>query len=57
MPDFETFVARHSESGVQALVEQMERYEGTRPAVGSTLEERWEALMSNSRSIEMNAAA
>ena len=57
MLNFESFVARHGEFGVQALLERIERYEGTRPETGSSLEERWEAVMSNSRPVEKSAAA
>ena len=45
MPNFESFVARHGEFGVQALLERIEHYEGIWPAIGTSLEERWKALM------------
>jgi hypothetical protein len=45
MPNFETYVARLGEFGVQALVERLERYEGIRAQIGISLEERWSALM------------
>lgn len=45
MLNFESLVARHSEFGVQALIEQMERYDGVRIRSDASLEERWEALM------------
>ncbi len=45
MPNFESFVARHGEFGVQALLERIERYEGIWPVTGASLEERWNALM------------
>jgi hypothetical protein len=45
MPNFDSFVARHSEFGVQALVERIERYEGIRPIYGASLEERWNVVM------------
>ncbi len=56
MPNFESFVARHGEFSVQALLERIERYEGVRSAAGASLEDRWEALMANSRAAEMGAA-
>jgi hypothetical protein len=45
MPNFDDFVVRHGEFGVQALVERIERYEGIRPIYGASLEERWNAVM------------
>ena len=48
MPDFYIFVSRHSESMVQALIEQIERREGIRANDDGALlplEERWNALM------------
>lgn len=45
MPDFDKYVARHGEFGVQALIERLERYEGIRARIGISLEERWNALM------------
>lgn len=45
MLDFEKFVNRHGEHGVQALVEWLERSEGVRASCISTLEERWNGLM------------
>ena len=47
MPNFETYVMRHGEYGAQALVEQIERYEGIRARIALPLEERWNALMSD----------
>ncbi len=46
MLDFETYVARLGEHGVQAIVERLERYEGVKAAAIS-LEDRWNALMAN----------
>lgn len=45
MLDFDKYVARHGEFGVQALIERIERYEGIRASIGISLEERWNALM------------
>lgn len=50
MPDFESYVARHGEFGVQALLERIERYDGVRAAIGASLEERWAAVMENTAS-------
>lgn len=45
MPKFHDFMMRHGESGVQALVESVERYEGVKAMTGVSLEERWNAVM------------
>jgi hypothetical protein len=45
MLDFDKYVARHGEFGVQAIIERLERYEGIRGQVGHCLETRWVALM------------
>ena len=47
MLDFDTYVARHGEFGVQALIERLERYEGIRTSaeLALSLEERWNAVM------------
>ena len=45
MATFEKFIARHGECGVQAILEQIERYEAVWPAVGASVEERWKALV------------
>ena len=45
MPDFETFLMRHSEFVVQTIVEQIERNEGICASLEKSLEERWNALM------------
>jgi len=47
MPNFETYVARHGEFGVQAIIERLERYEGIRSNAIISLEDRWHALMGN----------
>ena len=46
MLDFQLYMMRYGEFGVQALIERLERYEGIR-ASGEPLEERWNALMQN----------
>ena len=45
MPTFETYVTRHGEFGVQALLEKLARYDGVRFGVDVSLEERWKILM------------
>jgi hypothetical protein len=47
MLDFEQYVARLGEFGVQALIERLERYEGIRVSIDMSLETRWVALMGN----------
>ena len=48
MLDFNTYLARHGEFGVQAIVERLERYEGIRSGLlVASLEDRWNALMGN----------
>ena len=56
MPNYDSFVARHGELGVQALLERIERYEGVRSAADASLEERWEALVMKSRPAETRVA-
>jgi hypothetical protein len=51
MPNFETYVARHGEFGVQALIERWERYEGIRTSISTSLEARWVAFMGNDNSL------
>jgi hypothetical protein len=45
MNDFEQYLARHGEFGVQAIIERWERYEGIRCDVGVSLKDRWLVLM------------
>jgi hypothetical protein len=46
MPNFDHYVARHGEFGVQDIIERIERYEGiNNKAVAISLEERWNSLM------------
>lgn len=44
-PDYETYLARHGESGVQDIIEKIERREGISPNREVPLEERWSAIM------------
>lgn len=57
MSDFDSFIARHGEFGVQSLVERIERYEGIKPAFGSSLEERWDAAMQGPGAADRRMAA
>lgn len=45
MLEFETFVARHGEVAAQALIENIERFEGVRSDKIIPLEQRWQVLM------------
>jgi hypothetical protein len=47
MLDFNMYLARHGEVGVQTIIEQIERREGIASSVETalTLEERWNAVM------------
>jgi hypothetical protein len=42
---FETFMSRHGEHGVQAILENWERYRGIRRCDPMPLERRWEVFM------------
>jgi hypothetical protein len=57
MPTFQSFIARHGEFAVQALIERIERYDGMRSADGSSLEERWKAVMGSRSSADQSMAA
>lgn len=45
MLDFDKYVARHGEFAIQAIIENLERYESLRSNVTASLEDRWNALM------------
>lgn len=45
MLDFNQFVSRHGEFGVQAILERLERYEGVRHNEPLDLQTRWNAIM------------
>jgi len=45
MLDFDRYLMRHGEFGVQAIIEQIERTEGVRHNRIIPLEDRWAALM------------
>jgi hypothetical protein len=57
MLNYETFVCRHGEFAVQALIERMERYEGVSPRIGALLEERWIDVMEMGRKTPAQAMA
>jgi hypothetical protein len=56
MLNFEQYLARYNEFGVQAIIENLERYEGIRANITISLEERWNALMQDSPSQQRLAA-
>jgi len=45
MLQFDQFVARHGEIVAQAVLENLERFEGVRSNTAIPLEQRWERLM------------
>ena len=45
MPQYHEFLARHGESAVQAILDNLEYVEGMRSEKIMSLEERWERLM------------
>ena len=49
MPHFDQFVERHGEIFTQAILENLERAEGTRTeqVMALSLEQRWHRLMNN----------
>ena len=47
MLDFEAYVSRHGEPGMQALIERLERSAGIRAVVTISLQDRWNAVMGN----------
>jgi hypothetical protein len=57
MLNFDTYVARHGEYGVQAIVEGIERREGIRFASTVSLQERWDALMIKNASFDARMVA
>jgi hypothetical protein len=50
MPDFETYLARHGEFAIQAIIERLERDDGVSVHQSASLEERWNTLMQDSPS-------
>lgn len=47
MPEYNQFMMRHGEYGVQDLIERLERYEGVVANSTLPLEQRWMALESS----------
>lgn len=47
MLDFDAYLSRHGEFGVQAIIERIERAEGIRACISVSLEDRWNAIMGN----------
>lgn len=47
MLDFNAYLSRHGEHGVQAIVERIERFEGIRANTSALLEDRWNFVMNN----------
>lgn len=45
MLEFDIFVARHGEVAAQALIENVERFEGKRSDIIIPLEQRWQVVM------------
>lgn len=45
MLHFDQFTARHGEAVAQALLENLERFEGVRADTTASLEDRWQRLM------------
>ena len=45
MLDFNEFLMRHGETGVQFIIEQIERLEGITARKQDTLEQRWTLVM------------
>ena len=48
MLDYQKYLMRFGEYGVQSLIEQIERVERVRSLEGQSLEERWNTLMQSS---------
>jgi len=44
-PDFNTYLMRFGESGVQAIIENIEHYEGIASVPTMPLEKRWQSVM------------
>jgi hypothetical protein len=57
MLNFESFVARHGEFGVEAIIEHVERREGRRWWPGASLQDRWDAMMDKCAVADANRAA
>lgn len=49
MPEFDKYMMRHGEHVIQDWIERMERYEGIVANTNLPLEQRWMALVQDSR--------
>ncbi len=56
MLQFDQFVARHGEIAAQALLENLERFEGIRSNTAVPVKLRWEKLVTSAPAIEAIAA-
>jgi len=57
MLDFNKYILRYGECGVQDIIERLERAEGIKPLLGSSLEHRWDTLMQIDYSLQRKEAA
>jgi len=57
MEMFETFRSKHGEHGVQALLENWERFQGIKHTAPLTLERRWEMFISETTHNQASIAA
>jgi hypothetical protein len=57
MLNFESWIARHGEYGVQAMIESIENREKIALREGSSLEERWRVVIGQPPVIELRGAA
>jgi hypothetical protein len=55
MLQFEQFVARHGEIAAQAIIENLERFEGVCSLRELSLEERWQHLMQQAAHSQVSA--
>ncbi len=56
MLQFDQFVARHGEIAAQALLENLERFEGIRSNTAIPVQQRWEKLVLRKPAMEAVAA-
>ncbi len=57
MEKFETVLSKHGENGIQAILENWERYTGTRHSVTISLEQRWDHFMNQTETSITRQAA
>lgn len=53
--DFAAFLARHGEVVTQAVVENLERYEGVRSDTAAPLTQRWSILTQKNADLQLQA--